>query len=360
MKPRFTFLLVGALLLTAAGMSFTLLTLRDQALGAGPAIEDQRITVAAGSSLRTVFMQLHDKGLLPHPRLFELYLRYAHPATRGGLPAIKKGRYRFPPGLKPLDILEQLQQGKVILEQFTLVEGWNFTQVRAALDALPVVEHTLAGKSDADVMDALNQDGEFPEGQFAPDTYRFSEDTPDREILQLAHDAQQRNLEKAWQGRDEGLPLASAEQALILASVVEKETGLASERPRIAGVFLNRLRQGMRLQSDPTVIYGIRDHYDGNIRSRDLRTDTPYNTYTRTGLPPTPIAMPGKEAIWAVLHPERTDALFFVAIGDGSGGHFFSASLAEHNKAVRRYLDRLRHTIATPVPTPTPTPTPTP
>jgi UPF0755 protein len=351
---------VGALLLTAAGMSFTLLTLRDQALGAGPAIEDQRITVAAGSSLRTVFMQLHDKGLLPHPRLFELYLRYAHPATRGGLPAIKKGRYRFPPGLKPLDILEQLQQGKVILEQFTLVEGWNFTQVRAALDALPVVEHTLAGKSDADVMDALNQDGEFPEGQFAPDTYRFSEDTPDREILQLAHDAQQRNLEKAWQGRDEGLPLASAEQALILASVVEKETGLASERPRIAGVFLNRLRQGMRLQSDPTVIYGIRDHYDGNIRSRDLRTDTPYNTYTRTGLPPTPIAMPGKEAIWAVLHPERTDALFFVAVGDGSGGHYFSASLAEHNKAVRRYLDRLRHTIATPVPTPTPTPTPTP
>ncbi len=356
MKPRFTLALAGALLLMAAGAAFALFALREQALEAGPAIEDQRITVAPGSSLRTVFMQLHDKGLLTHPRLFELYLRYAHPATRGGLPAIKKGRYRFPPGLKPLDILEQLQQGKVILEQFTLVEGWSFAQVRAALDALPVVEHTLTGKSDADVMDALNQDGEFPEGQFAPDTYRFAEDTPDKEILQLAYEAQQRNLEKAWQGREQGLPLTSPDQALILASVVEKETGLASERPRIAGVFLNRLRKGMRLQSDPTVIYGIRDHYDGNIRTRDLRTDTPYNTYTRTGLPPTPIAMPGKEAIWAALHPERTDALFFVAIGDGSGGHYFSASLAEHNKAVRRYLDRLRHTtpLATAVPTPTP------
>ncbi len=344
MKPRSALALAGALLLLAVGTAFTFNLLRNQALAAGPAIEDQRITVAAGSSLRTVFMQLHDKGLLPHPQLFELYLRYANAATRGGLPVIKKGRYRFPPGLKPLDILEQLQQGKVILEQFTLVEGWNFAQVRAALDALPVVTHTLSGKSDAEVMDALNQDASFPEGRFAPDTYRFSEDTPDREILQLAHDAQQRNLEKAWQGREAGLPLASAYQALILASVVEKETGLASERPRIAGVFLNRLRKGMRLQSDPTVIYGIREHYDGNIRTRDLRTDTPYNTYTRTGLPPTPIAMPGKEAIWAVLHPERTDALFFVAIGDGSGGHYFSASLAEHNKAVRRYLDRLRQT----------------
>ena len=187
-------------------------------------------------------------------------------------------------------------------------------------------------------------EGPFPEGRFAPDTYRFAEETPDREVLTMAHEAQQRLLAKAWEGRDKDLPLSSPEQALTLASIVEKETGLASERARIAGVFMNRLRKGMRLQSDPTVIYGIRDHYDGSIHTRDLRGDTPYNTYTRSGLPPTPIAMPGKEALWAVMHPERTDAVYFVAIGDGTGGHYFSASLAEHNKAVRRYLDRLRRT----------------
>ena len=340
MRKAALLLIVFAVLGVAAAV--TLFPLRDAALAAGPAVEDQKITVASGSSLRTVLSQLHDRGLLSHPRLFELYLRYWHASTRGGLPAVHKGRYLIPVGLKPLDILEQLEQGRVILEQFTIVEGWSFTQVRAALARLPVVTHTLDARDDAGVMAALDHEGEFPEGRFAPDTYRFAEETTDREILQLAHAAQERILSKSWESRDKDLPFATAEEALILASIVEKETGMPKERPRIAGVFVNRLRQGMRLQSDPTVIYGIRDRYDGDIRTRDLRTDTPYNTYTRAGLPPTPIAMPGNEAIWAATHPERTDALFFVAAGDGTGGHYFSATLAEHNLAVRRYLDRLK------------------
>jgi UPF0755 protein len=340
-------IVVGLLALLGAGTVATLLHLRDEALAAGPATEDQKITVAAGSSLRTVLSQLHDHGLLPHPRLFELYLRYGYPATRGGLPvarplSIHKGRYLIPVGLKPLDILEQLEQGRVILEQFTIVEGWTFTQVRAALARLPVVTHTLDAKDDAGVMAALGHEDEYPEGRFAPDTYRFAEETTDREILELAHAAQARILARAWESRVKDLPLASAEEALALASIIEKETGNPMERPRIAGVFVNRLRQGMRLQSDPTVIYGIRDRYDGDIRTRDLRTDTPYNTYTRGGLPPTPIAMPGNEAIWAATHPDQTDALFFVAVGDGTGSHYFSSTLAEHNLAVRRYLDRLK------------------
>jgi len=336
-------LVVLALLaLLVAMATLTLQHLRSEALAAGPATEDQKITVASGSSLRTVLSQLHDQGLLPHPRLFELYLRYWHPATRGGLPSVRKGRYLIPVGLRPLDILEQLQQGRVILEQFTIVEGWTFTQVRQALARLPVVTHTLDARDDAGVMAALDHEDVYPEGRFAPDTYRFAEETTDREILQLAFAAQERILAKAWESRRKDLPLATPDEALVLASIIEKETGMPKERPRIAGVFVNRLRQGIRLQSDPTVIYGIRDRYDGDIRTRDLRTDTPYNTYTRSGLPPTPIAMPGSEAIQAATHPESTDAIFFVAVGDGTGGHYFSATLAEHNLAVRRYLDRLK------------------
>ena len=328
----------------AAGAALTLGTLRDLALEAGPATAEQRLSVAPGASLRSVFGQLHEQGLLPHPRLLELYLRYARGREGKPMPSAKKGHYLIAAGLKPLAIVEALEQGRVILEQFTIVEGWNFAQLRAALAGVNVLDHTFAKLSDEQLMAALGYEGQFPEGRFAPDTYRFAEETPDREVLTMAHEAQQRLLAKAWEGRDKDLPLSSPEQALTLASIVEKETGLASERARIAGVFMNRLRKGMRLQSDPTVIYGIRDHYDGSIHTRDLRGDTPYNTYTRSGLPPTPIAMPGKEALWAVMHPERTDAVYFVAIGDGTGGHYFSASLAEHNKAVRRYLDRLRRT----------------
>jgi UPF0755 protein len=339
---------VAVLVVLGAAATLGFVHLRGEALSAGPATQDQKVTVLPGSSLRTVLSQLHDLGLVAHPRLLELYLRYANPATRGALPAVHKGRYLIPVGLKPLDILEQLEQGRVILEQFTIVEGWTFTQIRQALARLPVVTHTLDGRDDAAVMTALDHEGQYPEGRFAPDTYRFAEETSDREILQLAYAAQQRILAKAWESRIPNLPVTTPDEVLVLASIIEKETGLAKERPLIAGVFVNRLRQGMRLQSDPTVIYGIRDRYDGDIRTRDLRTDTPYNTYTRSGLPPTPIAMPGSEAIWAATHPDRTDAVFFVALGDGTGGHHFSATLAEHNQAVRGYLERLKRSDAAP------------
>jgi UPF0755 protein len=328
-----------ALFIAAAWIGHGLL--RDAATTPGPAVESQRVEVPPGSSLRAIFAQLEERGLLSHPRRFELYLRCCRPGGRG-LPAVKAGRYSIPPGLAPLDVLEQLIQGKVILEQLTIVEGWTFAQFRTALAGHPEIGQTLAGISDAELMRALGQEGLFPEGRFAPDTYRFAGGTPDLQILRLAFGAQQRALQEAWDARVPDLPLATPADALVLASVIEKETGLGSERPRIASVFVNRLRRGMRLQSDPTVIYGIRDRYDGNIRRSDLTTDTPYNTYTRSGLPPTPIALPGRDAIWAALHPEPSDALFFVAIGDGSGGHYFSATLDEHNRAVARYLQRLR------------------
>ena len=314
----------------------------------GPATTEQRVLVAPGSSLRTVLGQLAAHDLLRYPRLFETYLRCCHrdPATAalGIQVGIKAGSYRFEPGMSPLAILSDLQQGKVVLEQLTIVEGWSFAQMRAAIATHPDVGQTLNSRSDKDVMAAMGSPQLWPEGRFAPDTYRFAAGTPDEQIYRLAFDAQRHNIDEAWQNRQPDLPLANAEQALILASIVEKETGLTSERARVAGVFINRLRKGMRLQSDPTVIYGIRGRYDGDIRNRDLTTDTPYNTYTRDGLPPTPIALPGKDAIWATLHPERTDAVYFVAIGDGTGGHYFSSTLDEHNRAVRRYLDRLKRT----------------
>lgn len=313
--------------------------LQASATQAGPATTDQRITIPSGSTLRGALHTLGEAGYIASPRLLELYLRCC---GGKGLPAVKAGQYVIVAGSKPLDILQQLEEGRVLLEQLTLVEGWSFTQWRAALATHPSVAHTLAGRTDAEVMAAIGQADVFPEGRFAPDTYRFAAGTSDVELLRLAFDAQRKLLQEAWQGRDEGLPLRDADDALVLASIVEKETGLANERPRIAGVFVNRLRQGMRLQSDPTVIYGIRERYDGNIRRGDLTTDTPYNTYTRTGLPPTAIAMPGRDALWAAVHPEPGDAVFFVATGDGTGGHHFSSTLEEHNRAVQRYLQRLR------------------
>jgi UPF0755 protein len=317
-------------------------TLQDAALEAAPAAGDQKFSVPAGASLRGTLAQLHAQQLLPHPRLFEAWIRLQRWRQGAALPAVHRGKYLIVSGADPLSILEQLEQGRVILEQFTIVEGWTFAQARDALASMTVVTQGLRGRRDAEVMAALGRQGVEAEGRLAPDTYRFAEDTSDREILQMALSAQDQLLARAWASREPDLPLHSAEEALVLASIVEKETGLAAERPRIAGVFLNRLRKGMRLQSDPTVIYGIRDRYDGNIRTRDLREDTPWNTYTRAGLPPTPIALPGKEALWAVTHPARTEALYFVALADGSGGHEFSATLAQHNEAVKRYLQRLK------------------
>jgi UPF0755 protein len=214
--------------------------------------------------------------------------------------------------------------------------------MRAALARRPGLQRVVGDLSDAEIMRELGAPELAAEGQFAPDTYSYAPGTTsDLQILRLAFEAQRKVLQEAWSTRQPDLPFRTMEEALTLASIVEKETGLASERARVAGVYINRLRIGMRLQSDPTVIYGI-PRYDGNIRKSDLRTDTPYNTYTRAGLPPTPIALPGRDAIVATLNPEKTDALFFVAIGDGSGGHYFAATGAEHNRNVQRYLERLR------------------
>lgn len=342
MSRRWPVAVLASLLVAAGALLAGYLQLEAAATRPGPATADTRLLIPAGASLRTALRLLESQGYLTDARLFEWYLRCCREGAGSRLPAVKAGQYQLVAGSRPLDLLQQLVEGRVILEQITLVEGWTFTQWRAALAANPNVGQTLAASSEAQIMAALGQPQRDAEGRFAPDTYRFAAATPDIDILRMALQAQQKALADAWAARAPGLPLASPEEALILASIVEKETGLAAERAQVASVFVNRLRKGMRLQSDPTVIYGIRERYDGNIRRSDLDADTPYNTYTRAGLPPTPIAMPGRDALWATTHPAAGEALYFVATGDGSGGHTFTSSLDDHNRAVRRYLQRLR------------------
>ena len=239
-------------------------------------------------------------------------------------------------GLTPAALLDLLVSGKVIEYSLTLVEGWTFAQVLEATRSHPVLVQSLAPDAGpGDVMTALGHPGEHPEGRYFPDTYQFPRGTTDLQVLARSYDRMAEVLAREWDARAEGLPITDPYEALTLASIVEKETGRAEERPAIAGVFVRRLEKGMLLQTDPTVIYGLGDAFDGNLRRRDLERDTPYNTYTRAGLTPTPICMPGRDAIHAVLHPADGDALYFVATGDG--GHHFSATLSEHNRAVRRY-----------------------
>jgi UPF0755 protein len=254
-------------------------------------------------------------------------------AARMGMAGrIHVGDYEIPDRSTPKDILRKLASGDTARIKFTLIEGWNFRQLRQALQGLDGLQDDIGGKSDARIMALIGRPGVHPEGRFLPDTYFIPKSGRKSDVLRQAADAMDGALAKAWQGRNPQVPLTSAEQLLILASIVEKETGQAAERPQIAGVFARRLKLGMRLQTDPTVIYGIGASYDGNIRRRDLRTDTPYNTYTRAGLPPTPIAMPGKAALQAAAHPADGDALYFVASGDGR--HVFSANYDDHRKAV--------------------------
>jgi UPF0755 protein len=316
----------------------------------GPLNEVTRTEVPAGASVRAVIAQLGKQGVLSNPRAVALYLR-----LHGLSPKIKTGTYDFPAGASPARIIEMLQKGEVVLEQLTVVEGSRFADFRRTLETHPAVQVTLRGKSDADVMAAIGHANEFPEGRFFPDTYRFAAHTSDVDLLKLAYNSMARVLEQAWAQRKQELPIHTPYEALILASIVEKETALEPERAMIAGVFTARLRLGMRLQTDPTVIYGLGDKYDGDIRTRDLQTDTPYNTYTRAGLPPTPIALPGRESVFAAVRPEETGAIFFVATGDGTGAHYFSKTLEEHNQAVRRYLARLRQQGSAPAHTTTQT-----
>jgi UPF0755 protein len=328
-------LAVALILAAAAGCGYY--WLQEQFFAPGPAPRALRVDVEPGTSVRAVLGLLHAHGALSQPREIELYMRL----HRRHL-TIKAGTYEIPVAASAAAIIDLLEEGRVVLETLTIVEGSTFSQLRQELASDTDVVTTLAGKSDAEVMAAIDHPGEYPEGRFFPDTYRFAARTTDVEILKLAYASMQHVLTEAWAQRADDLPYTTAYQALTLASIVEKETGLASERARIAGVFVTRMRQDMRLQSDPTVIYGLGARYDGEVHTRDLTTDTPYNTYTRAGLPPTPIALPGREALLAAVRPDVTGDLYFVATGAGDGAHHFSKTLEEHNAAVKQYLIRLR------------------
>ncbi len=283
-----------------------------------------------GGSLKQMAQTLRDRHILGSPWPFMALAWWQGKAHR-----IQAGEYAFAPGITPQQLLDKLVRGEVIQHRFTLVEGWTFRQLLMALNAQPALRHTLAGLDDGQIMTALGFPGEHPEGRFLPETYAFVRDTPDIALLKRAHAAMQTELAQAWANRAPDVPLHSAEEALILASIVEKETALAIERPRIAQVFLRRLQLDMPLQTDPTVIYGLGSAFDGNLRRADLQADTPYNSYRRRGLPPTPICMPGSAALAAVLHPQAGEDLYFVAKGDGS--HHFSATFDAHRRAVACY-----------------------
>lgn len=293
--------------------------------------------VKPGTSLIEVAKDLSEKGVLRQP----FYLR-ALALDMGVSTKIKAGEYMILAKTTPVMLLDQLVRGKVLEYSLTLIEGWTFKQALAAVRIHPMIVQTLTSLSTEQIMDRLGYAGVYPEGRFFPDTYLFPRGTTDADILTRAYQRMGKVLAQEWQERAEGLPIKTSYEALILASIVEKETGVAGERKQVAGVFTRRLQKRMRLQTDPTVIYGMGESYNGNIRRKDLRTDTPYNTYVHAGLTPTPIALPGREAIHAVLHPADGDALYFVATGQG--GHYFSATLKEHNQAVQKYqINRKQH-----------------
>jgi UPF0755 protein len=287
-------------------------------------------TVRSGSSVKSLSRQLAAQGLFVEGESFWILARILGKAS-----SLQAGTYRLDAPLTPVQLLDKLARGDVMLLEMQFVEGTTFRQWLAQIAQQPHIRHTLQGKADADVRAALALGPEPPEGLFFPDTYRFAPGVADVDILKRAQAAMKKRLAESWEGRDPQVPLENPYQALILASIIEKETGAAAERPIIASVFANRLRKGMRLQTDPTVIYGMGETFDGNIRRKDLTADTPWNTYTRDGLPPTPIAMPGLGSLRAAVHPAETTYLYFVSKGDGS--HQFTSSLEEHNRAVARY-----------------------
>lgn len=287
------------------------------------------IDVAPGSSLRRVLGDLETRGILPHAGDLLFYARFTDHATR-----MQAGEYQLTPGLDGLRLLELLASGKVLYHEVRLLEGWTLQQALRHIQAHPAVRVELRA-DDREQLREVFASEQYPEGLFFPDTYHFVRGTSDLQLLQRARRMMDEVLAALWPARDSGLPFETPYEALILASIVEKETALAEERGQIAGVFIRRLQNNMRLQTDPTVIYGLGSDFDGNLTRAHLRADTPWNTYTRHGLPPTPIALPGLDAIEAALHPEPGDALYFVSRGDGS--HHFSATLEGHNQAVRRY-----------------------
>ncbi|MBX2807620.1 MAG: endolytic transglycosylase MltG [Cellvibrionaceae bacterium] len=287
------------------------------------------VDVQAGDTLTKISRQLYDQGIIQWPRLWVLYARLTQRT------AIHVGEYALPAVVTPDQLLSLLQSADVLSYSVTLVEGKTFADFLQTLQAQEKLSITLADKMPQDILSIIGVDSAHPEGWFFPDTYHYTRNTRDVDILRQAYQKMQSVLAEQWQQRSENLPYNTPYEALIMASIIEKETGVAAEREQIAGVFVRRLRRGMRLQTDPTVIYGLGAAYQGNLRRRHLLQKTPYNTYTINGLPPTPIAMPGREAIYAALHPADGDSLFFVAKGDGS--HQFSATLAEHERAVKHF-----------------------
>jgi UPF0755 protein len=286
--------------------------------------------IIPGSSLRAATRQINEAGVAINPVLFTLLARW-----RGSAAGIKAGSYSVSQGVTPDLLLAKLARGDVSQAEIALVEGLTFRQWRARMDRHPDLRHDTVGLSDDEIARKLGLDGMPIEGWLFPDTYLFDKQSSDLELMARAHRAMRKRLDEAWAVRAADLPYRSPYEALIMASIVEKETGRADDRPLVAAVFVNRLRRGMLLQTDPTVIYGMRESFDGNLRKRDLQTDTPYNTYTRAGLPPSPIAMPGQAALIAALHPADSAAIYFVARGDGSSQ--FSHTLEEHNRAVNKY-----------------------
>lgn len=290
----------------------------------------QEITIQANSGLKSIARQLVKQGVLKEPWRFILMAKLLNKETY-----LQAGDYTLNKNVSPYQLLLSLNHGKTTQGSITFIEGHNFTQLREKIIKNDAVKQTVVDWSEPEIMRLMGSKYRVAEGLFFPDTFYFDRNTTDLVILQRSYASMQTKLAKAWAKRDANLPYENSYQALIMASIIEKETGRASERPMIAGVFINRLAIGMRLQTDPTVIYGMGRDYHGNIRKKDLLADTPYNTYTRTGLPPSPIAMPGMAAIEAALHPAKTRALYFVGKGDGS--HVFSNNLIEHNLAVLHY-----------------------
>ena len=317
-------------LLAAAGAAATIAWWLNRPLPlAGAAAE---VSIEPGQSPRRVAELWVEAGVQAPPRLLYEWFRWSGQSRQ-----IRAGSYEVGAGITPRQLLDKMVRGDEVLENVRLAEGHTFTQLRAALAAAPSLKPSTQGLSDKQLMAALGEAGQAPEGRFFPDTYAYSRGVSDLTVLKRAHAAMQRRLVSVWAERIDGLPLKTMAEALILASIVEKETGRDGDRAEVAGVFINRLRIGMPLQTDPTVIYGLGAAFDGNLRKRDLLADTAYNTYTRGGLPPTPIAMPGAASLRAAVRPAKTRALYFVARSDGSGGSVFSETLDDHNRAVNQF-----------------------
>ncbi|WP_220432475.1 endolytic transglycosylase MltG [Saccharospirillum alexandrii] len=321
-------IVIAVLLMFGAGFGAAF-HLKDRIDSPMALTSEQTYTVPSGASLRRVLSDFESKGWIQYARAHELWLRYQEQT------AIQRGEYRVSPADTSSDAVNRMIEGRKIQYSVQFIEGWTFRQFLVALAANEAVDHTLTDTDTASVLEALNIDQQHPEGWFFPDTYLFERGTADVDILRQAHQRMQQELSRAWENRSESTQVDTPYEALILASIIERETGAAFERPEIAGVFSRRLAQNMRLQTDPTVIYGLGEEFSGNLTRSHLRQDTPYNTYTRSGLPPTPIANPGRGALEAAVDPAEGTTLFFVARGDGT--HQFSDTYEEHNQAVRQY-----------------------